>query len=483
VSLAADGNTITISTSLTPTFTTGLFGSATGTYTTVNASGVTLSNGAKFTTSGINAGGIKMTNLGSGLVTATSTDAITGRQLYNAMQSLSTSVAQQIQTLTDTKMTNFTVSDGQITITQETASVASNVTPVINTYSTLASNLTTTSNSIGYKGGKNISVTAENNVMTIATADDVDFTSVTTGNTKMTTDGVAVGDSTTLAASGLTVGTTTVKSTGVTVGNTQMTTSGVSVGSARMSSDGFSVSGGPSMTKSGIDAAGLAISNIKAGEISATSSQAVTGSQLYETNQAVAQNSDAIKSLSQANSKLNQRINNVGAQSAALASLHPLPFDEDHRMSVSIGGGAYKGSSAAAVGVFFRPTENSMVSLGGAVGNDEVMGNISVSYRFGGESLDSQKPQKMAAKLASLDSENRDLSSQLSVARTRMESQDEKLANQKKKLESQSAVIEEQNKKIDAQEQALEAQKKKLEYQEERLQKLEAIVKTLALVK
>ena len=319
--------------------------------------------------------------------------------------------------------------------------------------------------------------------MTIATADDVDFTSVTTGNTKMTTDGVAVGDSTTLAASGLTVGTTTVKSTGVTVGNTQMTTSGVSVGSARMSSDGFSVSGGPSMTKSGIDAAGLAISNIKAGEISATSSQAVTGSQLYETNQAVAQNSDAIKSLSQANSKLNQRINNVGAQSAALASLHPLPFDEDHRMSVSIGGGAYKGSSAAAVGVFFRPTENSMVSLGGAVGNDEVMGNISVSYRFGGESLDSQKPQKMAAKLASLDSENRDLSSQLSVARTRMESQDEKLANQKKKLESQSAVIEEQNKKIDAQEQALEAQKKKLEYQEERLQKLEAIVKTLALVK
>jgi hypothetical protein len=238
-----------------------------------------------------------------------------------------------------------------------------------------------------YRGGQNITVTTDGNDLIFSTVDDPTFNSVTVGNTSITTDGVAVGNSS-LTSSGLTVGSTAVTSSGVTVGDTSLTASGLTVGNSAVTSSGFSVSGGPSMTSSGIDAGSLRITNVKAGEISSTSSDAVVGSQLYQTNQAVSANAAAINDLARSDAKLNRRINDVGAEAAALSSLHPLPFDENHRVSVSVGGGAYHGSGAAAVGIFIRPTENSMISLGGAVGNDDVMGNMSFSYRFGGESLE-----------------------------------------------------------------------------------------------
>jgi hypothetical protein len=409
IDLAASGSTITVSTSLTPAFTSAMLGSESTGYTTISGTGVTLSNGASFTTSGINAAGETISNLGEGTISETSTDAVTGGQVWNLINDLTTSISTVGTDLSDatyTKVTGFTITDGVITLTTEEAhlneTTTTTTTPVVRVKSLAATSSATVTDlgsndvelsgndvtdTVVYRGGQNITVTTDGNDLIFSTVDDPTFNSVTVGNTSITTDGVAVGNSS-LTSSGLTVGSTAVTSSGVTVGDTSLTASGLTVGNSAVTSSGFSVSGGPSMTSSGIDAGSLRITNVKAGEISSTSSDAVVGSQLYQTNQAVSANAAAINDLARSDAKLNRRINDVGAEAAALSSLHPLPFDENHRVSVSVGGGAYHGSGAAAVGIFIRPTENSMISLGGAVGNDDVMGNMSFSYRFGGESLE-----------------------------------------------------------------------------------------------
>ena len=57
----------------------------------------------------------------------------------------------------------------------------------------------------------------------------------------------------------------------------------MTVGDTVLKTDGLTIAGGPSVTKSGIDAADKKISNVKAGDVSETSQDAVNGSQLYQT--------------------------------------------------------------------------------------------------------------------------------------------------------------------------------------------------------
>jgi len=57
----------------------------------------------------------------------------------------------------------------------------------------------------------------------------------------------------------------------------------VTVGDTVLKTDGLTITGGPSVTKSGIDAADKKINNVKAGDVNADSKDAVNGSQLYQT--------------------------------------------------------------------------------------------------------------------------------------------------------------------------------------------------------
>ena len=57
----------------------------------------------------------------------------------------------------------------------------------------------------------------------------------------------------------------------------------VTAGDTVLNTDGLTIASGPSVTKSGIDAADKKISNVKAGDVSETSQDAVNGSQLYQT--------------------------------------------------------------------------------------------------------------------------------------------------------------------------------------------------------
>lgn len=70
--------------------------------------------------------------------------------------------------------------------------------------------------------------------------------------------------------------------------------------------------------------------------------------------------------------KLDRRINKVGANAAALAALHPLDFDPDSKLDIAVGYGHYKNANATALGAFYRPNEDTMVSLGASFGGGEM---------------------------------------------------------------------------------------------------------------
>ena len=78
---------------------------------------------------------------------------------------------------------------------------------------------------------------------------------------------------------------------------------------------------------------------------------------------------------------LDNRISKVGAGAAALAALHPLDFDPHDKWDIAAGFGNYRNASAAAVGLFYRPNERTMMSLGWTMGDDRNMINAGVSVK------------------------------------------------------------------------------------------------------
>lgn len=87
-----------------------------------------------------------------------------------------------------------------------------------------------------------------------------------------------------------------------------------------------------------------------------------------------------VDTLGGAVSKLDSRVNKVGAGAAALAALHPMEFDSDNKLSFAAGVGNYRGTNAAAIGAFYRPSEQVMFSISGNMGNGENMVNAGVSF-------------------------------------------------------------------------------------------------------
>ncbi len=181
---------------------------------------------------------------------------------------------------------------------------------------------------------------------------DLKLDSVTTGDTKMDTNGVKVGDTVSLTKDGLTAGDT------------------------KVTGDGLSIGDKTYISKDGLNANDQKVSNVAAGDLSAESKDAINGSQLFATNQQVAQNAQNI-------SKLGNRINKVGAGAAALAALHPLDFDPDDKWDFAAGYGNYNGENAAAIGAYYRPNEDTMFSVGGSFGNGENMVNAGISLKLG----------------------------------------------------------------------------------------------------
>ena len=148
--------------------------------------------------------------------------------------------------------------------------------------------------------------------------------------------------------------------------------------------------------------------------LSADSRQVVTGRQLYQTNERV--------------DRLDNRIKKVGTNAAALAALRPGDFNPDDKFSIAAGFGSYRNASAAALGLFYRPNENVLLSLGTSFGDGENMVNAGVSVKFGRGKSMAERRKEMADEVSSM--------------RDEMRSQDERIAELEEMLKKQSELIE-----------------------------------------
>lgn len=117
------------------------------------------------------------------------------------------------------------------------------------------------------------------------------------------------------------------------------------------------------------------ITHVAAGRITADSTDVVNGSQLYGTNQ-------QIDVLHRDVRHVEKESNRGDAHAAALAALHPLQFDPDHKFQVMGGYGHYKNANSLALGVGYYPKENLLLTAGTTVSGD-LMANVGVSYKFG----------------------------------------------------------------------------------------------------
>lgn len=103
-------------------------------------------------------------------------------------------------------------------------------------------------------------------------------------------------------------------------------------------------------------------------------------------------------SLHEADTKMNK----IGANAAALASLTPASFEGDEKWSLAASVGHYKGETAGAVGAFYKPTENVMMNVRGAVGNGENMIGAGVAVSLNKGDIPGVTKRQLAAEVVSL---------------------------------------------------------------------------------
>ena len=148
----------------------------------------------------------------------------------------------------------------------------------------------------------------------------------------------------------------------------------------KLDKTGLTIKDGPSVTKDGINAGNKVITGVADGK---KETDAVNVRQLAGVEKKVDINSQNISMIGNKMGELGNRVNRVGAGAAALAALHPLDFDPDDKWDFAAGYGNYKGANAAAIGAYYRPNEDTMISVGGSFGGGENMVNAGVSVKLG----------------------------------------------------------------------------------------------------
>lgn len=103
-----------------------------------------------------------------------------------------------------------------------------------------------------------------------------------------------------------------------------------------------------------------------------------------------AQIDNLINQIGNNDTKINNMISNTRhearrgiASASALAALHPLDYNPDHKVDVMGGVGHYRGKTAVALGAAYRPNENLMFTVGTAINGKDSSVNAGVSYKVG----------------------------------------------------------------------------------------------------
>ena len=334
----------------------------------------------------------QITNVAAG---SEDTDAVNVAQLKKALESIDVDAGTgiKVEKITNDGKTTYKIStniEGSKTDT-DTTTVTSKET---NTGSTDTSRGTT--ESAGTRTGNTVTVSTETKATSFG-ADDNKTADVKPGQ-RLNINGDEKNISTSVNSNSIKVELKKDITVDSVTANSVIANS-VKVGDTSIRTEGLTIQGGPSITKTGIDGGNQKVTNVATGDISSTSKDAVNGSQLFETNQRVA--------------KLGNRINKVGAGAAALAALHPLDFDPDDKWDFAAGYGNYNGENAAAIGAYYRPNEDTMLSVGGSFGNGENMVNAGVSLKLGQGNHVSTSKVAMAKEIKDLRKEMEGLKSAL----------------------------------------------------------------------
>lgn len=337
-----------------------------------------------------------ITNVAAGRVTKDSTDAINGSQLFAVADGLQNQI-NDINKKIDNSDDHYHTVNGNDK-KEENTDVSNNtdVTEKLDDINTPENNNSSGTNTdpVGdkpalggdYVGGdgnlliKHDTDSEGKEYYDISLNQDLNINSMNVNNVQVNEE-IKVGDDITIN-----------KDDGIKVGDVNINKNEIKVGDKVTINDNSVNVGDVTINEDNINMGGNKIINVAEGT---EGTDAVNVNQLNKLEQNV-------------NNKINRldgKIDKVGAGAAALAALHPLDFDPDDKLNFSAGVGNYHGSTAAAIGAFYQPNDDTLFSIGGTIGNGDEMVNVGVSFRFGQHSNQSRSKKAMAKEIIELRTE------------------------------------------------------------------------------
>ncbi|MCL4592789.1 YadA family autotransporter adhesin [Fusobacterium nucleatum] len=316
----------------------------------------------------------RIVNIRNGRINATSGDAVTGKQLYEVAKATSTDID------VNAWKAKLGVGSGGVDLTAYSKRDASNLTAtdisawrtklgagggggvVVNTATGIGSTGLGIDNTVT---GNNSTAVGYKNKVTGNKSGAFGDPNVVTGNGSYAfgNDNTIKGDNNFVLGNNVTIDAGIQNS--VALGNnlTVSSSNEVSVGSATQKRK---------------------ITNIADGEVSATSTDAVNGRQLYN---AMQNSNNTFKN--EVNEKIDNvknEVRNVGSLSAALAGLHPMQYDPKAPTQVMVALGHYRNRQAVAVGASYYFNDRFMMSTGIALTGEkrtETMANVGFTVKLG----------------------------------------------------------------------------------------------------
>ncbi|MCL4583813.1 YadA family autotransporter adhesin [Fusobacterium nucleatum] len=317
----------------------------------------------------------RIVNIRNGRINATSGDAVTGKQLYEVAKATSTDID------VNAWKAKLGVGSGGVDLTAYSKRDASNLTAtdisvwrtklgaggggggvVVNTATGIGSTGLGIDNTVT---GNNSTAVGYKNKVTGNKSGAFGDPNVVTGNGSYAfgNDNTIKGDNNFVLGNNVTIDAGIQNSVALGNNSTVSSSNEVSVGSATQKRK---------------------ITNIADGEVSATSTDAVNGRQLYN---AMQNSNNTFKN--EVNEKIDNvknEVRNVGSLSAALAGLHPMQYDPKAPTQVMVALGHYRNRQAVAVGASYYFNDRFMMSTGIALTGEkrtETMANVGFTVKLG----------------------------------------------------------------------------------------------------
>ena len=359
----------------------------------------------------------RIVNIRNGRINATSGDAVTGNQLYEIAKATSTDID------VNAWKAKLGVGSGGVDLTAYSKRDASNLT---------ATDISAWRTKLGVGAGGGVVNTATgigstglgiDNTVTGNKSGAFGDPNLVTGNGSYAfgNDNTIKGDNNFVFGNNVTIESTIQNSVALGNNSTVSSSNEVSVGSATLQRK---------------------ITNVADGEVSATSTDAVTGRQLYK----AMQNSTNIENL---RSEVYEKIDNVkdevrevGSLSAALAGLHPMQYDPKAPTQVMAALGQYKNKQAIAVGASYYFNDRFMMGTGIALSGEKktkTMANVGFTLKLGkgsGVSYNETPQYVVQNEVKRLTVENQDLKTKLNNQENKIEVQDNKIKEQDEKIKN-----------------------------------------------